>query len=156
MINEKSVVLVVDDSSEQLLYVSAILKGAGYATVTTSSDECAVGIAANLKPDVILLDYQMPHVNGLEICEQLSQREDTKLIPIILCTGDDREELRLEAYHKGAVDFSPKSGKPEELLEKVRMCSLIGGLSIALMNWEPEKTLEVVRNLGERRAEKRT
>jgi two-component system, OmpR family, alkaline phosphatase synthesis response regulator PhoP len=99
-------VLVVDDEREirDLLQIS--LSAEGYEVVVASNGEEAMGLAKTGNPQVILLDIEMPGIDGIETCKRLEADERTRLIPIIMMTS--RGDRDIEAYLEGAADVINK------------------------------------------------
>ncbi|MGA2764710.1 MAG: response regulator [Spirochaetia bacterium] len=112
-------VLVVDDDPLNVETVSLTLSKAGYEVLRAGSGSECVQIAQSMRPDVILLDVQMPGMNGYETAAVLLQGVATQGIPIVMVTGLMKESDRLEALKAGAVDFLTKPINPDELLGKV-------------------------------------
>jgi CheY-like chemotaxis protein len=80
-------VLVVDDEVHILHVVSLKLRNAGYAVITAQDGQEALEIAQMELPDLIITDFQMPHLSGLELCQRLKQHPATKEIPAIMLTA---------------------------------------------------------------------
>ena len=116
----KKKILVVDDSKTALFMVTTILKKEPYNLLTASDGQQALEVAAAEKPDLILMDVNMPRKTGFEACRELKQREDTKAIPVILVTTRG-EGVNVEAgYESGCSDYVTKPINAQELLAKVR------------------------------------
>jgi len=113
--------LLVDDRPQNLLALQAILEPLGHELVTASSG--AEALRRLLHRDdfaVILLDVQMPDLDGFEVAEVIKQRERTSLIPIIFLTALSKEERHVfRGYEVGAVDYVFKPFDPEILRAKV-------------------------------------
>ncbi|MCW2964499.1 MAG: Sensor protein [Actinomycetia bacterium] len=113
--------LLVDDRPQNLLALQAILEPLGYDLV--SADSGAEALRALLHRDdfaVILLDVQMPDLDGFEVAEVIKQRERTSMIPIIFLTALSKEERHVfRGYEVGAVDYVFKPFDPEILRAKV-------------------------------------
>ena len=103
-------ILVVDDQPDSLGALSAVLELAGYNSVRCLSDSRQVmSVYDEFKPDLIMLDLNMPHVDGLAVLDQLGKviPEDDYL-PVLVLTGDGRSETREQALSRGAKDFLSK------------------------------------------------
>ncbi|MBI9017439.1 MAG: response regulator [Phycisphaerae bacterium] len=87
MTNTGKKVLVVDDEIHILHVISLKLKNAGYEVLTARDGKDAFEIAQSQLPDMIITDYQMPYLSGLELCSRLKQIDSTKNIPAILLTA---------------------------------------------------------------------
>ncbi len=113
-------VLLVDDQPENLLALEAVLRPLGLATVRATSGEEALRRLLHDDFAVILLDVQMPQMDGFETAQFIKQRERTQHIPIIFLTAIDKERQQVfRGYSVGAVDYLFKPYEPEVLRSKV-------------------------------------
>jgi signal transduction histidine kinase len=119
-------VLLVDDRPENLLALEGVLKPLGARLVKARSGEDALMHLLRETFAVILLDVQMPRLDGLQTAELIKQREQTRHIPIIFITALSRETAYVfKGYEQGAVDYLLKPIDPEILRAKVRVfCDL--------------------------------
>src|SRR5438128_11473400 len=119
-------VLMVDDRPENLLALEGVLKPLGARLVRARSGEEALMHLLRETFAVILLDVQMPKLDGLQTAELIKQREQTRHIPIIFITALSREAAWIfKGYEQGAVDFLLKPIDPELVRAKVRVfCDL--------------------------------
>jgi len=119
-------VLLVDDRAENLLALDGILRPLGARLVKARSGEDALLHLLRENFAVILLDVQMPRLDGLQTAELIKQREQTRHIPIIFITALSRETAYVfKGYEQGAVDYLLKPIDPEILRAKVRVfCDL--------------------------------
>lgn len=116
-------VLVVDDEIHIVHVVSIKLRNNGYEVISADNGAEAFELACEEKPDIIVTDYQMPVMSGLELLEKLRQQDDTKDIPVIMLTArsfaiskEQQEELRISSCL--SKPFSPKEllGNIEDVL----------------------------------------
>jgi CheY-like chemotaxis protein len=113
-------VLLVDDRPENLLALEAILEGMGLVLVKASSGTDALKSLLRAEFALILMDVQMPGMNGLETATMIKERERTKHVPIIFLTAINKEERYVfEGYSVGAVDYLFKPFDPTILRSKV-------------------------------------
>ena len=113
-------ILIVDDRNENLLALEAILEPLGEHLVRASSGEDALRCLLERDIAVILLDVQMPGMNGFETAQMIKSRERSKYIPIIFLTAISKEESYVyQGYSVGAVDYIFKPFQPEILRSKV-------------------------------------
>jgi PAS domain S-box-containing protein len=113
-------VLLVDDQPENLLALEAVLKPLGLNTVRATSGEDALRRLLDDEFAAILLDVQMPGMDGFETAEYIKQRERTQHIPIIFLTAIDKERQQVfRGYSVGAVDYLFKPFDPDVLRSKV-------------------------------------
>src|SRR3954454_23994760 len=119
-------VLLVDDRPENLMSLEAVLKPLGARLVKARSGEEALLQLLRETFAVILLDVQMPKLDGLQTAELIKHREQTRHIPIIFITALSREAAWIfKGYEQGAVDYLLKPIDPEILRAKVRVfCDL--------------------------------
>jgi diguanylate cyclase (GGDEF)-like protein/PAS domain S-box-containing protein len=117
---QKVNILLVDDQPNNLLALSAILESLGENLVSANSGVQALRYLLNQDFAVILLDVQMPGMNGFETAELIRQRERSKQTPIIFITAINRDYIHVEkGYSLGAVDYMMKPFAPEILKSKV-------------------------------------
>lgn len=112
-------VMIVDDEKQSLEMMQTMLSGEGYELIPVSN-ATEVGLkAAQLMPDLILLDFLMPEINGFEVCRALRGNELTRSIPIMAVTCLNKEEDIERIFECGADEYLPKPFKVDQLLEKV-------------------------------------
>lgn len=129
----KGEVLVVDDTVENLEVVSQVLEDAGYEVSMAINGDRALKLANHHLPDLILLDIQMPVMDGFTTCEHLKRNPETSHIPIIFMTALNDIESKVKGFELGAVDYITKPFHKPELLARV-------STHLQLQNWS--KTLE--------------
>jgi len=112
-------ILVADDEAHILHVVSMKLRNAGYEVLTAVDGEEAVEVCAAELPDLLITDYQMPYLTGLELCKQLRGRPETKGIPAIMLTARGFDIEPGEMIEAGIAAVLAKPFSPRELLEKV-------------------------------------
>lgn len=112
-------VLAVDDDESTLKILNALLRDAGHKVFLARSGEECIRIARQMLPDIVLLDVDMPGMNGYDAAEALSGHEGTRSIPIIMVTAHTGERDRLRALKAGAVDFLSKPVEPGFLKGKI-------------------------------------
>jgi DNA-binding NtrC family response regulator len=116
---EAPAVLVVDDERLNRDLLEQELLEAGYRTLSAANGKEALEIAANARPDLILLDAMMDGLDGFETCERLKSADATRSIPVIFLTALSDTEIKLRAFRAGAVDYVTKPFQAEELLARV-------------------------------------
>ena len=114
-----ALVLIVDDEPVNLAALSALLKPHVRVRVARSGDK-AVALARKLQPDLVLLDVDMPGMDGYETCRQLRALPDAQGVPIIFVTGRDSEAAEERGFAVGGVDYVHKPVGPGLLLARVR------------------------------------
>ncbi len=107
--NQKQVVLIVDDESNNIYVLGSMLSAAGYEVKTAIDGKSALEFAKNSeKLDLILLDIMMPDMDGYEVCRQLKMEANTKNIPIIFMTALQDEDSETKGLMLGAIDYIKK------------------------------------------------
>jgi putative two-component system response regulator len=115
----KDTVLMVDDDPANLKVLQAILEGQGCRLLTARNGAAALSLAAQEKPDVILLDIMMPEMNGFDVCRRLKTAPTTFEIPVIFLSSPERTEDKVRGLEMGAVDYITKPFQPEEVIARV-------------------------------------
>lgn len=112
-IPKKKKILVIDDEAAILLLTASRLEANGFSVITASSGKCGLAAARREMPDLVLLDYVMPEMNGGEVLDLLKKDPITKLIPVIMFTADVKSVKVGEILTRGAVGclFKPFSQK---------------------------------------------
>jgi signal transduction histidine kinase len=111
-------ILVVDDLPQNLRLLDALLTANGFDVVCAASGAEALACIAS-QPDLVLLDVQMPEMDGHEVCRRLRADPATQFLPVVMLTSSDTE-VRVTALEAGADDFVTKPFDQQELLARVR------------------------------------
>jgi chemotaxis response regulator CheB len=121
--NSLPTILIVDDLEDNLFSLNAVLKFEGYIIHQANSGALAIEMALKLPYDCIVLDVQMPEMDGFEVATILSQNDVTKNIPIIFLSalGSDKEKV-LQGMDSGAIDFLAKPVDPPLIKAKLKLC----------------------------------
>lgn len=138
-----SVVLIVDDSLNYRRALTRLLGRKGYVVLTACDGESALSSARAQLPDLILLDVNMPGMDGYDTCRQLKADPDTSAIPVIFISGDDRVVNKVQAFASGGVDFITKPHHDEEVLARVGTHLALHGLQRHLEERVRERTAEL-------------
>lgn len=117
--SRKRVVLLVDDQETPIVLARTILGGERYEFAVARDGREAVERARAVRPDLILLDVVMPHMDGIAAAQALRGDPDTASIPIIMVTSQSELEQMERAYVSGCSDYVLKPVRSEELLAKV-------------------------------------
>jgi DNA-binding response OmpR family regulator len=112
-------ILIVDDTPANLNVLSAILGKRGYHVRPAINGALALKAAQKAAPDLILLDVQMPGMDGYEVCRQLKADAQTRAIPVIFISALDDVLDKVEAFQSGGVDYITKPFQIEEVLARV-------------------------------------
>lgn len=116
-----SKILIVDDNAANVLLLEKMLKISGYNNIKTSTDSREVVNLCNIyKPDLILLDFRMPYLDGLQVIDALSLRKDSNKLPIIMISAENEKIYYEKALSKGAVDFITKPFNYNDIILKIK------------------------------------
>ena len=113
-------VLVVDDGPANRELIEACLAGIDCEVRPAEDGEAALREVAMRPPDLVLLDVQMPGINGYDVCRRIKADPKTRLIPVVMITSLDRTADRVEALNAGADDYMSKPVERVELVARVR------------------------------------
>ncbi|HED35202.1 MAG TPA: diguanylate cyclase [Gammaproteobacteria bacterium] len=106
--SDKAVVLIVDDAPSNAMVLAACLKDKYYIKVARSGAQCLDILVSGAAVDLILLDIEMPGMNGYEVCEKIKSDPQTSSVPIIFVTGKNDDEDQEKGLSLGAVDYIVK------------------------------------------------
>lgn len=120
-------ILVVDDARGIRDLLSDLLEGEGYQVILASNGNEALGLAETENPQAILLDINMPGINGVEVCRRLREGESTRFVPIIMMTALGDHKTR--AFEARADDFVDKPFDLGDLLVRVKSILRVGHLT---------------------------
>ncbi|HEX7726508.1 MAG TPA: phosphate regulon transcriptional regulator PhoB [Rhizomicrobium sp.] len=149
----KPTVLVAEDESALVTLLRYNLEREGYRVLDTQDGEEALLIASEEKPDVIILDWMMPQLSGIEVCRRLRQRQETRNVPILMLTARGEETDRIRGLDTGADDYITKPFSMTELLARLRavMRRIRPGLAedtIKIGDLEMDRAAHRVRRAG--------
>lgn len=118
-IEDQPSILVVDDEKETLKQIVEILSDLKAEIRPTQKASLALQAIHYKLPDLILLDIQMPEINGFELCKQIKVHPETKSIPVMFISGLGNEQHIVKGFKSGAVDYITKPFRDQELLARV-------------------------------------
>ncbi|MBE9223868.1 response regulator [Phormidium sp. LEGE 05292] len=149
--NYKANILVVDDTPANLRLLVGMLTENGYKVRPVMDGELALTGAKAIPPDLILLDINMPKMNGYEVCEKLKENELTREIPVIFISALDDVLDKVKAFQVGGVDYVTKPFQVEEVLMRVETHLAIRQLEKNLItkNQDLEMTVQQLQNTQE-------
>lgn len=113
-------ILIVEDEAALVELLTYNLEKAGFQTTVARDGEEAMLAVAEDKPDLVLLDWMLPYVSGIEICRRLRRNPETRDLPVILLTARGEEGDRIRGLESGADDYVVKPFSPSELIARVR------------------------------------
>ncbi len=112
-------ILIVDDTPDNLRLLSEMLSKRGYSVRSAISGSAAFMAVKTKLPDLILLDINMPNINGYEVCQQLKANDTTRDIPILFLSAFNEAIDKVKAFQVGGLDYITKPFQVEEVLARV-------------------------------------
>ena len=113
-------VLLVEDEPAQRTVLAYNLEAEGFAVTQADNGEDAMVLVDEEEPDIIILDWMMPKVSGIEVCRRLKMRPETRSIPIIMLSARAEEVDRIRGLETGADDYVVKPYSVLELMARAR------------------------------------
>jgi two-component system phosphate regulon response regulator PhoB len=152
-VTNKTLLLVEDDRALADL-VSFHFERAGYSVTRTGDGEEALILVDEVKPDVILLDWMIEGISGIEVCRRLRRRSATANVPIMMLTARGEEGDRIRGFDTGADDYVTKPFSPRELVARVgavlrRVRPALAGEQLAYADVEMDISSHRIRRGGE-------
>lgn len=114
--NKKSRIVYIDDNQDMLKLVERILSDSDYEVITAMSPSEGISKVKEEKPDLVLLDINMPSMDGYTVCSNLQEDEEASLVPVIFLTALESDKDKAKAFSVGGVDYLVKPIKKEALL----------------------------------------
>ena len=146
---KKPVVLAVDDATDLLALMAKALS-ADYEVLTAADAGTAIELAfGEPRPDLILLDIELPDVSGFEVCQALKAEDITATIPIIFLTGKSEAQAQVEGFELGAVDYVTKPINAAVLKARVRLHLALSNQRIELEQLVQERTAQLEKTRSE-------
>ena len=116
----KPSVLIVEDETGLVELLRYNLERAGFEVAVAGDGEEAMTAIAEHRPDLVLLDWMLPLMSGIEVCRQIRRQTDTANLPIIMLTARGEEGDRIRGLDAGADDYVAKPFSPTELISRIR------------------------------------
>jgi len=113
-------VLIVEDEAALVALLRYNLEQAGFRVSEARDGEDGLLAASEQQPDLILLDWMLPSISGLEVCRRLRRTQDMRAVPIIMLTARGEEGDRVRGLDNGADDYVAKPFSPAELIARIR------------------------------------
>ena len=120
MFNEQPRVLVVEDEPAQLEVLAYNLESEGFLVSRARDGEEAILVMREDVPDVIVMDWMMPHLSGIEVCRRLKSNPETRAIPVIILSARSEDVDKVRGLEIGADDYVVKPYSVVELMARVR------------------------------------
>lgn len=116
----KTKILIVEDEVAIVTLLKYNLEKEGFTVITTGNGDEAVGLVKDQRPDIVVLDWMLPGMTGVEICKQIRWNTDIKNTPIIMLSARGEEGDRIRGLDSGADDYMVKPFSPSELISRIR------------------------------------
>ena len=144
-------VLVIDDSVNDLRVTQRFLQRKGYAVDAASSGEEGLALARRIPPDVFVIDFRMPAMNGFEVTRTIKSDPQLQTIPVLLLTGADSAKAIVDGLEAGADDFVTKGSETEVLLARIRALLRVKRYQDQLRNLNQQITrdMQIARRVQE-------
>ena len=113
-------ILVVEDEPAQMELICYNLQSLGYEVFRADNGDDGLLLVEEISPDLVILDWMLPTVSGIEVCRQLKAKRKTRKIPVIMLTARGEESDRIRGLDTGADDFVVKPYSVKELLARVK------------------------------------
>ena len=120
MSTSKPTILLVEDEPAQRAVLAYNLKSEGFDVIEAEDGEEALVMAQDSLPDLVLLDWMLPHVSGLEVCRRLKSGKTTRALPVIILSARSEELDKVRGLETGADDYMVKPYSVAELMARVR------------------------------------
>jgi len=117
---QKATILLVEDEPAQRELLAYNLVAEGFHVIAAENGEQALLLVAETAPDLIVLDWMMPQVSGIEVCRRLKARSPTRDMPILMLSARSEEADRVRGLETGADDFVTKPYSLAELMARIR------------------------------------
>ena len=146
-------VLIVEDDAALAELLEYNFTSEGFAVRQTGDGEEALILAREQLPDVIILDWMIDNISGIEVCRQLRRLPECQTVPILMLTARGEEEDRIRGLKTGADDYVTKPFSPRELMARVeallrRSRPSLGGAALAFAGLELDTTTHLVKRDG--------
>jgi two-component system sensor histidine kinase/response regulator len=144
--NDSGKILIVDDTLDNLRLLTQLLKDHGYHVRASKTGREALASAKASLPELVLLDVNLPDMNGYEVCEQLKASDATKAVPVIFLSVLDATGDKLKGFKVGGVDFITKPFHPLEVLSRIDTHIKISRMQAQLraLNSEKDKFFSII------------
>ncbi len=150
----KTKLLLVEDDNPLVELIRYNFEREEYHVINTSDGEEAILLARETLPDIIILDWMIENLSGIEVCRQLRRSDETKHIPIIMLSARSEEDDKIRGLEIGADDYLTKPFSPRELLARVhavlrRARPALAGENLTFSDIEMDITAHKVKRAGQ-------
>jgi two-component system phosphate regulon response regulator PhoB len=115
----KPVILVVEDEAALVTLIRYNLEAEGFEVLSASDGEEGLLVLEERSVDLVLLDWMLPHLSGIEVCRQIRRKSETRNLPVIMLTARGEESDRVRGLNAGADDYLPKPFSYQELIARI-------------------------------------
>nr|WP_227306371.1 phosphate regulon transcriptional regulator PhoB [Acidisoma cellulosilyticum] len=119
-LSNKPLVLIVEDEAALMTMLRYNLEKQGFRVEEAGDGEEALTRIAEVKPDMVLLDWMLPHLSGIEVCRQIRRRPATRELPVIMITARSEDQDAVRGLNTGADDYVTKPFSTEALVARMR------------------------------------
>ncbi len=116
----KPLVLIAEDEPAQVEMLRYNLEASELNTIVATDGRSALLLLEEETPDLVVLDWMLPELSGIEVCRQIRQRRESKALPVIMLTARGEESDRIRGLETGADDYLVKPFSPNELVARIR------------------------------------
>jgi two-component system phosphate regulon response regulator PhoB len=116
----KTHILVIEDEAALVELIRYNLETEGFRVSAANDGEEGLALLKESKPDLLVLDWMLPHVSGIEICRQIRRKTELRDLPVIMLTARGEEADRIRGLEVGADDYIIKPFSPSELVARIR------------------------------------
>ena len=113
-------IMIVDDTPSELALMQSVVQRLGHTVIPAHNGKIAVQLAAQHKPNLVLLDIVMPEQDGFVTCRQIKKGEETANIPVILVSSKNGDNDRFWGMKQGASDYIAKPFNPDQLASSIQ------------------------------------
>lgn len=145
-------ILVADDEAGTRRVIRRVLESEGFEVLEAGDGLEALDRFQSSGPDIVVTDYSMPNLNGVDLCRALSTSSPGRFLPIIMLTGGDDPDLLVRSLEAGALEFLSKPIRPTELRSRINAIAALARSHKALAESqaEVEQEVRIVKHLLER------
>lgn len=139
-------ILIVDDDLSSLELLSELLGREGYRVRPVNSPLMAIDSALAQPPSLVLLDIQMPGMDGFEVCARLKEDERTRGVPVIFLSAMNSTQDKARAFQTGGLDYIPKPYDEAEVLARVRTHINLRSMQLTMEQQVRERTARIIES----------
>ena len=116
----KPLILIAEDEPAQMELLRYNMEAAGFRTIVANDGASALSLVDEEKPDLVVLDWMLPELSGIEVCRRIRARPETRAMPVIMLTARGEESDRVRGLETGADDYLVKPFSQAELVARIR------------------------------------